>query len=108
MAIPRTFRALSCANTSITTLAPFPARSSELMGGKLESNCMSTILPRTDTIVPTLAGATVESGIRFSDEASTAGRILVPNGRLCTQQNIGSREGRRSTKERLTANLQIC
>jgi len=62
----------------------FPARSSELMGGKLVSNCMSTILPRTDTIVPTVAGAAVESGMRFSDEASTAGRILVANGRLCT------------------------
>ena len=90
MAIPRTFRALSCANTSITTLASFPARSSELMGGKLVSNCMSTILPRTDTIVPTPAGA-VELGMRFTDEASTAGRVLVPNGRLCTALNIESR-----------------
>ena len=73
MAIPRTFRALSCANTSITTRASFPARSSELMGGKLVSNWMSTILPRTDTIVPTLT-ATVESGMRFSD--ATLKRIL--------------------------------
>jgi hypothetical protein len=78
MASPRTLRAPSCANTSITTRAYFPARSSELMGGKLASNCTSTILPRTDTIVPILAGATVESGMRFSDEARTAGRILVP------------------------------
>jgi hypothetical protein len=92
MAIPRTFRVLSCAKTSITTRASFPARSSELMGGKLVSNCMSTILPRTDTIVPTLAGA-VESGMCFSDEASTAGRILVPNACLCTESAHPSEPG---------------
>src|ERR1700722_18928730 len=77
MAIPRTLRASSWAHTSMTTLASSPARKSELMGGKLVSNRTCTILPRTDTMVPILAGA-VESSMRIVGQASTVARLLIP------------------------------
>jgi hypothetical protein len=57
------------------------------MGGKLVSNCTSTMLPRTDTIVPILAGA-VESSMRIVGQASMVGRLLIPGGRFCTEQYV--------------------
>ena len=55
------------------------------MGGKLVSNRTSTILPRTDSMVPILAGA-VESGMRIVGQATTVARLLIRVVFICAEQ----------------------
>src|ERR1700736_5527563 len=53
------------------------------------SNSLASILPRTDTIVP-FDRERLSRACAAVDEASTAGRILVPDGCFCAEQNIQS------------------